>query len=357
MYKLSRLDPSYIPEVHRFIDAAKNHARRTKKTHIHCPCVDCRNVVVFDGTQQILSHLVHRGFMKDYLIWTEHGEGSSAPYTTGNPANINVDGLDMLVGGFQFVHETQQPDAEHVLPNVPDHGFAGGNEGVRNNVLPNNMAAEDAEFLEAMLRCHAKDLSMFFMKGMEALMKAAEEPLYDESKGCTKEFTTLRSVLKLLVCKARYGLSDASFDAFLSIIADMLPKENKVPANTYYAKKLISPLTMGVEKIHACRNHCILYRGADYKDLDSCPNCGASRYKTNKDYREEECAASLCEGKKRKRTQQKTQKSSSKPTSKEKQEVDYYAQKKIPAFVMWYLPVVDRLRCLFANPEDAKLIS
>jgi hypothetical protein len=168
------------------------------------------------------------------------------------------------------------------------------------------MAAEDAEFLEAMLRRHAEDPSMFFMKGMEALMKAAEEPLYDESKGCTKELTTLRSMLKLLVCKARYGLSDAGFDALLSIIADMLPKENKVPANTYYAKKLISPLTMGVEKIYACRNHCILYRGANYKDLDSCPNCGASRYKMNKDYREEECAASLCKGKKRKRTQQKT---------------------------------------------------
>jgi predicted nucleic acid-binding Zn-ribbon protein len=164
-------------------------------------------------------------------------------------------------------------------------------------------------------------------------------------------------MLQLLVCKARYGLSDASFDVFLSIIADMLPKENKVPANTYYAKKLISPLMMGVEKIHTCRNHCILYRGANYKDLDNCPNCGASRYKTNKDYREEERVASLCKGKKRKRTQQKTQKSSSKPTNKEKQEVDYYAQKKIPVLVMWYLPVVDRLRCLFANLEDAKLMS
>jgi hypothetical protein len=100
MYKLSRLHPSYVPEIHRFIDAAKNHARRTKKMRIHCPCMDCRNVVVFDDTQQILSHLVHQGFMKDYLIWSKHGEGSSAPYTTGNPANIDVDGLDMLVGGF-----------------------------------------------------------------------------------------------------------------------------------------------------------------------------------------------------------------------------------------------------------------
>jgi hypothetical protein len=124
--------------------------------------MDYRNIVVFDDTQQILSYLVRRGFMKDYLIWTKYEDDSSAPYTTGNPANIDVDGLDMLVGGFQFVHETQQPDvdgpdAEHVVPNVPDHGFVGGNEGVRTNVLPNNMAAEDAEFLEAMLRRHAHE--------------------------------------------------------------------------------------------------------------------------------------------------------------------------------------------------------
>ena len=63
-------------------------------------------------------------------------------------------------------------------------------------------------------------------------MKAAEEPLYDESKGCTKDFTMLQYVLKLLMLMARYGLSDAGFDAFLSIIVDMLPKENEVPANT-----------------------------------------------------------------------------------------------------------------------------
>ena len=217
------------------------------------------------------------------MIWTKHGEGSSAPYTTG------------IVDGFEFVHETQQPNTdglatEHVVPNVPDHGFIGGNE----DDTETNMAAADAEFLEAMLRRHAEDPSVFFMKGMEALMKAAEEPLYDESKGCTKEFTTLRFVLKLLMTKARYGLSDVGLDTLLSIIGDMLPKENKLPANTYHAKKLISSLTMGVEKIHASRNHCILYRGDEYKDLDKCPKCGASRYKTNKDYRHEDCAASMC---------------------------------------------------------------
>jgi hypothetical protein len=186
------------------------------------------------------------------------------------------------------------------MPNVTDHGYFGGSEHDRTHVLPNVIDEEDAELLEAMLRCHT-DPSMFFKKGMESLKKAAEEPLYNESKGCTKEFTTLRSMLKLLMLKARYGQSDAGFDSFLNIITDMLPKENKVPANTYYAKKLISPLAMDVEKIHACRNHCILYRGDDYKDLESCPKCNANRYKTNKDYREDECVASVSKGKKRKK--------------------------------------------------------
>jgi hypothetical protein len=83
-------------------------------------------------------------------------------------------------------------------------------------------------------------------------------------------------------------------------------KGNKVSANTYYTKKLISPLTMGVEKIHACRNHYILYRGDDYKDLESCPYCGASRYKTNKDYQEKENGASVSIRKKRKKTTKNT---------------------------------------------------
>jgi hypothetical protein len=235
MYNLSRLYLSYISEVHRFIDVTTKHAWRTKTKHIYCPCMDYKNIVVFDDTNQIISHLVYRVFVKDYTVWTKHGEGSSLPYTTGNPED------DI----FQFVHGTHQPlpQSEHVVPSVTDHGYYGGNEHDRTHVMPNVMDEEDAELLEAMLHYHT-DPSMFFKKGMESLKKAAKEPLYDESKGCTKEFTTLWFVLKLLMLKARYGLSDAGFDAFLSIIVDMLPKENKVPKNTYYAKKLISLLAM-----------------------------------------------------------------------------------------------------------------
>ena len=95
----------------------------------------------------------------------------------------------------------------------------------------------------------------------------------------------LRFVLDILILKAKYAWSDRSFNDLLTLLAVVLPKPNFVPINTYQAKKLISPLTMGVERIHACPNQCILYHGV-FKDLTKCPNYGASRYKVNKYYSE-----------------------------------------------------------------------
>jgi len=74
-------------------------------------------------------------------------------------------------------------------------------------------------------------------------------------------------ILELLTLKAKHSWSYGSFNDLLRILAWLLPKPNKVPANTYRAKKLVSPFTMGVERIHACPNHCILYRGDAFKDL------------------------------------------------------------------------------------------
>jgi hypothetical protein len=89
----------------------------------------------------------------------------------------------------------------------------------------------------------------------------------------------LRFILELLTLKAKHGWSYGSFNDLLRILAWLLSKPNKVPANTYRAKKLVSPFTMGVEGIHACPNHCILYHGDTFKDLKKCPVCSASRYK------------------------------------------------------------------------------
>ena len=94
---------------------------------------------------------------------------------------------------------------------------------------------------------------------------------------------------------------------------------------------------MGVERIHACPNHCILCRGDTFKDLKKCPVCSASRYKTNAGYSSDDNQVSSVEA------DDATLGMSGKPS-------------KIPAMVMWHLQVFDRLRRFFSNPKDAELM-
>jgi hypothetical protein len=49
-------------------------------------------------------------------------------------------------------------------------------------------------------------------------------------------------------------------------VKKMLPKDNKLPASMYEAKKIVCPLGLEVQKIHACPNDCILYRGEEYEN-------------------------------------------------------------------------------------------
>jgi hypothetical protein len=113
---------------------------------------------------------------------------------------------------------------------------------------------------------------------MEILEKSSREPLYDESNGCDKKFTQLRVVLELLKLKVSHGWSNNSFSKVLSLLAKLLPKPNTLPISTYRANKLICLLSLGVDKIYACPNHCILYR-KEHEFKMKCLVCGVSRYK------------------------------------------------------------------------------
>jgi hypothetical protein len=82
--------------------------------------------------------------------------------------------------------------------------------------------------------------------------------------------------LELLKLKASNGWSDSSFSALLELLSNVLPKSNGLPTSTYPAKKIICSLKLGVEKIHVCLNHCILYQ-KEHVFKDMCPRCNASR--------------------------------------------------------------------------------
>jgi hypothetical protein len=110
---------------------------------------------------------------------------------------------------------------------------------------------------------------------IDILEKSSKDLLYDESNDCGKEFTQLGVMLELLKLKANHGWSDNSFSELLSLLAKLLPKPNTLPTSTYRAKKLISLLSLGVDKMHACPNHCILYR-KEYEFNTKCPVRGLS---------------------------------------------------------------------------------
>ena len=169
----------------------------------------------------------------------------------------------------------------------------------------------------------------------------------------SKYWTILRFVLELLTLKAKHSWSDSIFNDLLGMLAWLLPKPNKVPANTYRAKKLVSPFIMGVERIHACPNHCILYRGDAFKDLDKCPVCSANRYKNNAGY----CGGdNQGPGDKNKRKRKGATNSVASVEPPDTTSGISKKQRRIPTMVMRYLPVADRLRCFFSNPKDAELM-
>jgi hypothetical protein len=94
----------------------------------------------------------------------------------------------------------------------------------------------------------------------------------------------------------------------------MLLKVNELPATIYEAKHVLCPLGLEIQKIQACPNDCILYCGKEYENLDESSVCHTSRYKISRD------DPSDVEGDKQR------------------------PKKRIPTKVMWYAPIIPRLK-------------
>nr|ABA96308.1 transposon protein, putative, CACTA, En/Spm sub-class [Oryza sativa Japonica Group] len=216
--------------------------------------------------------------------------------------------------------EQEAPDvaAEEVLDQDVEN-TAAAREGM---FVPSPLGGEtidlDTQCLSTMLHDieDAEDNDRDYEK-FSKLVEDCQMPLYD---GCKSKHSKLSCVLELMKLKASNGWSDKSFTELLELLKDLLPEGNNLPQTTYEAKQVLCPLGLEVRRIHACPNDCILYY-KEYADLDVCPICGASRYKR---------AKSEGEGSKSKRGG--------------------------PAKVVWYLPIAERMKRMFANKEQAKLV-
>lgn len=204
-----------------------------------CPCIDCRNLT-HHHDKIVFEHLVIKGMDPKYKCsrWYNHGE----------QLNI-VEEMDLndTYDLFKVVHYEDEDFVDHTF------------------------FADDKDNVDAQRR--EDDL----IKKLED----AESPLYPDCAGQTK----LSAITALYNLKCECGLSDTGFDKLLNVVHVLLPKDNVLPKTIYEVKKFLKIFDMGFEKIHACKNDCCLFR-KEYKDLNSCPKCGSSRWKINKSTKE-----------------------------------------------------------------------
>jgi hypothetical protein len=87
------------------------------------------------------------------------------------------------------------------------------------------------------------------------MLKKSEKPLHGGNK-----HSKLSATVHLYNLKYVGGLSNKIFSDFLEFIIQLLPVcDDTLPTNTYEAKKFLSDIGLGYEKIPACRNDCMLF--------------------------------------------------------------------------------------------------
>lgn len=275
MYSLNRVaDPRYLAEVRKFVAAARSHRESLNRTTIICPCSHCKNNLGHPD-MMVQSHLIRFGFVKDYTVWTFHGErandvsgkadgGQSSSTTTtavpvnpAPPAGSENDGVHDYI----TVEDVFQSMAGDHANNAGGNDVVGDDDGgVDDPEVSVVSEPGDVKLFEQLLNHIDEDDTLFgnarWLENLREMKQAAVHPLYPD---CPKECTELRFNLHMLMMKARHGWSDTSFDELLAYLATTYPASNKVPANIYRAKKLIRPVAMKVKKFDVCPNHCILY--------------------------------------------------------------------------------------------------
>jgi hypothetical protein len=317
MYDLARIDPVYLENVCQFVEEAKMPANSQNKNNIFCPCVDCENKITWPDSKVVQSHLIKRGLKRNYTVWIKHGE---------------IDNT---------LHE--------VDTGVRHNNFDGVFDGDDHDVADD----DDFDYQELLHHIESQVLSSMGtqrgLSNMDILEKSSKDLLYDESNGCGKEFIQLCVVLELLKLMANHGWSDNSFSELLSLLAKLLPKPNTLPTSTYRAKKLICQLSLYVDKIYACPNHCILYR-KEYEFNTKCPVCGVSQYKRSYNH---VYAGTM---KKKIKNKNKTDIGPESVDDETDPNKEDKTKRKIHALVMWYLPVINHLKHVFSGPKYAKLV-
>jgi len=209
-----------------------------------CPCSACRSMS-FRKRSDVQNHLLRKGFDESFIREQESiCEGSAID---------DDDDVDDRAGTTELLHSL----------------IRGTIRGEIDEEQPNEMAKK-------------------FFK----LLQEAKKELFP---GCT-EATQVSFIVKMFQMKCMFGCSNACMEYVLGLFLLILPKGHCLPDSMEKIKKVVRDLGLNYEKIDACYNDCVLFRGKEYEGLDNCPKCGETRWKQSKEVQD---VGSSCGSKKR----------------------------------------------------------
>ncbi|CAK8543573.1 unnamed protein product [Lathyrus sativus] len=143
------------------------------------------------------------------------------------------------------------------------------------------------------------------------LLKEMNTPLFEGSSD-----SKLSMCVRLLAAKSNWNVPDQCLEYFAKMMLDATPTKDNLPTSYYDAKRLVSKLGLKVRKIDCCINGCMLFYdnefGINDEALEECKFCKSPRYKVR-----------------------------SKAINRK--------QKRVAVKSMFYLPIIPRLKRLFAS--------
>ncbi|XP_016571056.1 uncharacterized protein LOC107868969 [Capsicum annuum] len=108
---------------------------------------------------------------------------------------------------------------------------------------------------------------------VELDLEAFSWPLYEGST-----HSQLSIAVRLLSIKSDWNVPQGAIDAVIDLIHELVDPNLEIPDNFYNVKRLVSKLRLSLMRISCCENGCMLYYKDDI-DLESCKFCQIAHFK------------------------------------------------------------------------------
>ena len=131
----------YIKGVHNFLEVAEANKQNG---FMCCPCPSCGNTRSYSDSKTLHTHLLYKGFMTHYNVWTKHGEI-----------------------GVMMEDNKEKEDDDNYVP--PEYGDAATGEAAEDQEEPDDVPDDDLRrvIIDAKRQCESEKEKLKFDRMLE----------------------------------------------------------------------------------------------------------------------------------------------------------------------------------------------